>query len=179
MTPDDILAFLHQSPPQKLSDLPRGQGLYALYDHEHQPRYIGSTAMGLRKRIHGYHAGGDDNSHKFSTVYNAGRMFHARKDPRTDATDGPIAKKLRRLFARAKCRAVGLEFLDLTKAELFDLETRVYSLAPPETIAWNHKKVLATIDPGQALDDFLDEIHWSERERAAIERQAARWRGEQ
>jgi hypothetical protein len=175
MTPQDILDHLHGAPAQRLSDLPEGQGLYALYDHSGQPRYIGSTTMGLRRRIHDYHAGGDGNSHKFSTVYNAGRMFHARKDPFTDAEDGKIAKKLRRLFARSQCSAVGLELPGISKQELFDLETKVYRLAPPETISWNHARSLPTIDPGRSLDQFIDNLAWPTPWLDAIDRQAARW----
>ena len=70
----------------------------ALYDHEGHARYIGITAKCLTDRILKRHVGGDNNSHKFSTVYNAGRMFHARKAAASCPRDGKIAKELRRLF---------------------------------------------------------------------------------
>lgn len=174
-TPERILSYLHETPPLPLADLPPGQGIYALYDHTGAPRYIGITTMGLWRRIHDYHAGGDGNSHKFSTVYNAGRMFHTRKDSRTDAVDGRISKELRRLFARAHCRAVGFEIPGKSKRELLDIESHVRRIAPPETTLWNDARALPASEPEALVDALLDQLGWSTDKLAAIDRQACRW----
>jgi len=148
-----------------------------LYDHTGAPQYIGITQMGLRKRIHDYHAGGDGNSHKFSTVYNAGRLFHNKKDPRTDPKDGKTSKELRRLFARAHCKAVGIELPGMDKSDLYSTEHQVREIAPPHVTGWNDARVLPTQTPNDLIDEFLTTLDWSQDRIDAIERQAQRWHG--
>jgi hypothetical protein len=172
---DDILDVLMTRTPQRLDELPIEQGLYALYDHEGVARYIGVTEMGLRRRIWNYHSSGDNNSHKYSTIYNAGRLFHTRKDPRTDPVDGAIAKELRRLFARERCRAVGYPLPDVSRAELYGLEAQLRRMAPKEALSWNDARALDAFEPKDALDAFLSELDWPAFKIAAIERQAQRW----
>jgi hypothetical protein len=179
MPPEAVLARLMETRPQPLNALPQHQGIYALYDHQGKARYIGVTEMGLKKRIAQYHVGGDDNSHKFSTVYNAGRMFHSRNDIHTDNRDGRVAKRLRRLFARSRCHAVAVPLLGLHKIDLFALEAEVRRIAPAAALAWNDLRALNAYEPVEALDAFLNEIAWSTERLQAVERQAARWRQKQ
>lgn len=175
MSPETVLERLLKSPTVRLSELPADQGVYALYDHEGVARYIGVTEMGLKKRIHNYHVGGDGNSHKFSTVYNAGRMFHTRDDTFTNAGDGRTAKELRRMFARRYCRAVGVSLPQHSKAELFALEAQIRRIAPQHALTWNDARSLDACEPAQLLNEFLNEIGWPSAKLAAIERQAERW----
>ena len=143
MTSEAILARLLDTPPLHLSALPSQPGIYALYDHAGQVRYIGVTEKGLKKRIAQYHVSGDDNSHKYSSIYNAGRMFHTKGgDLHSDSSDGRIAKELRRLFARACCRAVGIPLLGLDKVGLFAIETEVKRIAPATATSWNDLRAL-------------------------------------
>lgn len=177
MTPERVLTLLLETRPTfALSDLVNERGIYALYDHEGSPRYIGVTEMGLRKRVCQYHVGGDDNSHKFSTIYNAGRLFHTRGDSYSDPSDGRIAKKLRRLFARSRCRAVGVPLLKLNRAELYALEREVRRIAPPSARSWNDIRVLDAYEPAKALDVLLEELCWPRSAIDALDRQAKRWK---
>ena len=173
--PTSILSRLLESTPLRLEAIPQGQGIYALYDHESRARYIGVTAKCLNDRIFKRHVGGDDNSHKYSTIYNAGRMFHSRKVTASCPNDGPIAKELRRLFVREHCRAVAIAIPDLPKDELFDLEAQVLSAAPEEARSWNEARALNAFEPTEALNAFLAEIAWPHEKREAIDRQARRW----
>jgi hypothetical protein len=176
MSPASFLALLLETEPVLLTQLPQTQGIYALFDHAGVPRYIGVTAMGLRKRVAQYHVGGDNNSHKFSTVYNAGRMFHTRNDLHTDANDGCIAKELRRLFARAQCRAVGIPLAGLSRTDLFALEAEVRRIAPAVALSWNDVRALDAYEPAEHLDEFLTVLRWPIAKLNAVERQAERWR---
>lgn len=175
-SPATILRRLHDELPLQLADIPEGQGLYALFDHVGMPRYIGMTANDLRYRINGNHPAGDGNSHKFSCRYNAGRLFHSRKDPRTDPIDGKLAKTLRAAFARRFCRANVVIISGLTRAQLRDLESLVKSLAPAETILWNDIKAITPSEPAPLVDKLLDELQWDCKSRDALERQAQRWK---
>lgn len=176
MNPKTVLERLLGNPAVQLDDLPVQQGVYALYDHEGSARYIGVTEMGLRKRIHRYHVGGDGNSHKFSTIFNAGRMFHTRDDAFTHPGDGRTAKELRRLFSRKCCRAVGLALPQLPKAELYALEADVRRIAPDSALSWNDVRALDAYEPSEFLDEFLKEIHWPDAKLEAVARQAERWK---
>ena len=175
MSPETILERLMESPKDRLTALPTDQGVYALYDHEGAARYIGVTEMGLKKRIHNYHVGGDGNSHKFSTIYNAGRMFHTRDDPYTNARDGRVAKELRRMFSRRYCSAVGIPLPELSKMELYALETKVLRIAPKQALSWNDARALDACEPIELLNDFLKEISWPSAKLEAIARQTGRW----
>lgn len=175
MRPETLLEQLLGSPTVRLNALPTDQGIYALYDHEGVARYIGVTEMGLRRRIHDYHVGGDGNSHKFSTIYNAGRMFHTRGDLFTHAGDGRAAKELRRMFSRRYCGAVGIPLPQCSKTELYALETQVRRLAPKHALSWNDARALDSYEPTELLNDFLKEIGWPSAKSEAIARQAGRW----
>jgi hypothetical protein len=173
--PKTILHHLLDTVPARLETMPKGRGIYALYDHGGRARYIGITAKCLNDRIFKRHVGGDENSHKFSSIYNAGRMFHARKHPVTCSKDGPVAKKLRRLFVREHCRAVAIPLPRLSKNELLAVESAVLNFAPIEAKSWNETRVLNAYEPTEVLDAFLTTLGWSREKLDAIERQARRW----
>lgn len=175
MQPAAILSRLLDAAPMQLSAAPRGPGIYALYDHAGDARYVGITAKCLRDRIFNRHVGGDDNSHKFSSAYNAGRMFHSRRHSGTCAKDGPVAKKLRRLFVREHCRAVTISLQNVPRDELFALEAEVIALAPAGALSWNNLRRLRAHEPEEALDAFIDKLGWSPQNIAALERQRVRW----
>ena len=173
--PQAILDHLLGAEPLRVGELrSTSAGLYALYDHELRPAYIGATED-FRDRIFGRHSRGDDNSHKFSTVYNAGRMFHAGKPPRTCPKDGKIAKRLRTLFARRFCGVVTYELPGLSIEQLFPIETAVKEIAPPEAKRWNDRKALEAFEPYELVDQLLQDLNWDQTRLAAIERQAERW----
>lgn len=172
--PANILQRLLNTPPVRLNKVPKGPGIYALYDHMGIARYIGISAC-LNDRVLRRHVGGDGNSHKFSSIYNAGRMFHERKHPATCPSDGPVAKKLRRLFVREHCRTVAVPLPDLSAGERGMIEAAVLSLAPPEAKSWNYARALDAYEPTEALNDFLATLGWSQDKLNAIERQAQRW----
>jgi hypothetical protein len=174
--PFACLDRLMNATPASLADIPAGPGIYALYDHAGRPRYIGITAKCLNNRIYKRHAAGDGNSHKFSTVYNAGRMFHTRYHPSTCSADGPIAKELRRLFVREHCAAVAIPLLPFGMDRLLLLEAQVCGLASEEMTRWNNARVLEAEEPVELVDDFLTTLGWSDGKLAAIERQATRWK---
>lgn len=78
-----ILEML-QAEPVDLKDLPEEFGIYALWDHDKQIRYIGSTPKateGFRTRVCNKHStGSEGRSHKFSQAYCTGRMWrHCKK----------------------------------------------------------------------------------------------------
>lgn len=155
MQPAAILSRLLDATPMHLSAVPRGPGIYALYDHAGEARYVGITTKGLRDRIFNRHVGGDNNSHKLSSAYNAGRMFHSRRHPGSCAKDGPVAKELRRLFARVHCPAVPIPLPALQREDLFALEAEVIALAPASALSWNNARQLRAYEPEEAVDAFI------------------------
>jgi hypothetical protein len=168
--------------PIPLHALTGGGGLYALYDERGVVRYIGETGMPFLRRIHQYHCGGDDNSHKFSTVFNAGRLWHMSsvdvnpiKRTHYVRSDGQIAKELRRLFARAHCLAATVSLPTLTKLDRIALEKELLAIALPQNRLWNDKRMLTVYEPEIVLDAFLETLSWPAPKIAAIERQKARW----
>ena len=170
-----ILKHLLDSDPARLDELPTGRGIYAPYDHARKPRYIGITGN-LIDRIFKRHVGGDGNSHKFSTIFNAGRMFHNRKIEGSNKIDGSIAKGLRRVFAREYCSAVAIPLPQLVDNQLRELEAEVIGLAPHEAILWNGSRVLEAIEPESRVNELLAKLSWPAEHLQAIERQAAVWR---
>jgi hypothetical protein len=171
---EHVLRRLMTHEPMKLSEVTsREAGVYALYDHEHRPAYIG-LSTNLRRRIWNNHAAADGNSHKFSTAYNAGRMFHCRKNPSSCPTDGPVAKKLRTLFAREFCRAVIYPLPGFSKRDLDPVEAALRSMAPAQATRWNDIKALDAREPAELVDQLLTALNWNAVQRDAIQRQAAR-----
>jgi hypothetical protein len=172
--------LLNQSMP--IASLSGGGGIYALEDERGIVRYIGETGSPFHQRIYGRHCGGDDNSHKFSTVFNAGRLWQMSsvdanpiKRAICDPADGRISKELRRLFARSCCRAriVDLPFLQTSARKA--LETEILAIAPAQNTLWNDSRALAAYEPEDALDEFLIARAWPATRLASIQRQKARW----
>jgi hypothetical protein len=184
-TPDpaEALALLLGTQPVPLSALSGGGGLYSLTDELRVVRYIGETGMPFHRRIHNYHCAGDDNSHKFSTIFNAGRLWQlssvdvsVAKRAVSDHADGKIAKELRCLFARSHCMARVIDLPHLTTAERKALEGAVLAMTPPENKLWNDSRVLEPYEPS-GLDDFLTQIRWPSHRIEAVARQGRRWNG--
>jgi len=171
----DIANAISPDSTVPLSELPNEQGLYALADHTNTIRYIGITTMTIRRRVEQYHVAGDGNSHKFSTVYNAGRLWHDRKSPISNRHDGAIAKRARREITRNNCRAIGFALPGLSKSELEQIEREV--IARVENLDWNGKRNLPTIDLGYQVSAMLR--NWSQKDLLALERQNERWLAQQ
>lgn len=172
MQAEEICRFMRSSTGLALDQLPDKQGLYGLLDHTGRLRYIGMTTMPLRRRIAQYHVAGDGNSHKYSCAYNAGLLWHDRKHPLTNEKDGRIAKRARREFVRATCRAVTLPLPGLTAEDLQKLERKVINQLASH-LDWNDSKTIPVID----VDDLAKEMtsSWSDEDKQAMERQRARW----
>lgn len=179
VNPVEVLSHLLEADPRRLEQLPDIAGLYALRDHLGVVRYIGMTEMGIRRRVLRYHVAGDGNSHKFSTAYNAGRLYHERRDPASQVADGRISKTLRRILAREHCTATAFALPGATKDVLLALEARIIALAPAEALTWNHSRSLPASEPVELVDKLLDHLGWDESQRAAITRQAVRWQTRQ
>ncbi|MDK3075898.1 hypothetical protein QO034_22860 [Sedimentitalea sp. JM2-8] len=180
MTPHEALATLHALPLQRLVGIPTEKGIYALADHEHRFRYIGSTeGRDFRDRIQNRHVtGSESNSHKFSWAYNVGRMFRGPKsrDPEIMA-DRQAAKDLRTAFIRKHCRAVWMP-LTGTRPEIEALEHAMVAIAPPETVQWNRERfhVAPPAEPAALVDGLIAELGLQLSTRARLERQARRHR---
>jgi hypothetical protein len=179
--PNEALLVLLEGFPTPLGNLSGGGGLYSLTDEHGIVRYIGETGMPFYRRIHNYHCAGDDNSHKYSTIFNAGRLWQMSnvdasmvKRAVNDDADGKIAKELRCLFARLNCKARVIDLPHLTAPERKALEAAVLAITPPENKLWNDKRMLAAYEP-DGLDDFLNALSWPMSRTTAVERQQARW----
>lgn len=154
-----------------LNDLPQEQGLYALADHHGNIRYVGITTMSIHRRVYQYHVAGDGNSHKYSSAYNNGLLWHDRKNPLSDTKDGAVAKRVRRDFARKHCKAIGFPLPYLSKAELEQIEREVIALVAG--LEWNGKKAIEPVDPGALLEKELSQL--SHQDFSALMRQRTRW----
>ena len=175
MTPHDALKALISASPIRPIDAPAGvAGLYLLHDHQEVPRYIGKTTD-LRRRILSNHCAGDLNSHKWVAAFNAGRLWHDRKNPLSHAADGKLAKQLRAELARTFCRARILCLPNISAAELGSLETAVRAIAPDPMNDWNDQKAIPAAEPVELVDRLLDALGWDNTRRAALERQSLRW----
>lgn len=175
----EALEKLHALPLQPLRGIPRLKGIYALADHEHIFRYVGSTGdKDFRDRIQNRHvAGSEANSHKFSWAYNTGRMYRGpRTEDREIEADRKAAKDLRRAFIRKHCRAVWLP-LDLDRGQIETLEREMIRLAPAENAQWNRERF--QIDPPGAPDALVDaliaELGLRNETLARLDRQAERY----
>lgn len=178
-TPAQILQQLKQAEPRPTSEAPRDcRGIYGLFDHLGQFRYIGSTSAEnetFYKRIHQRHrTGSETSSHYFSRMYNTGRMWRLRNDPATKA-DGDIAKSLRNAFITRHCRAVWVPLPD--HADIARLEGEVIALAPAEMIAWNRRGMEAYDEPTSLVDVLIESLTLSPFERTALGRQRDRCLG--
>lgn len=179
VTPDSILQQILDATPEATFMAPKdSRGIYGLVDHLGALRYIGSTSAASEtfyKRIHQRHrTGSETTSHYFSRMYNTGRMWRLRNDPATKA-DGDIAKKLRNAFIAEHCRAVWVPLSD--DLDIAGLEAAVIDLAPKEAVAWNRRGMDAYQEPVDLVDLVIDRLRFSHSERAALDRQKARFGG--
>lgn len=181
LNPEAILDQLLKNVGVPLGQLVGGGGLYSLSDEKGTVRYIGETGMPFFKRIHNYHCAGDDNSHKFSTVFNAGRLWQMSsvdvspsKRAVNDHADGRTAKELRCAFARSRCLARAVDLPHLSTVERKALESAVLALTPLENRRWNDARVLNPYEP-EGLDDFIAGLGWTPERIEAVVRQGARW----
>lgn len=156
-------------------------GIYALEDETGVVRYVGETIGPFFDRIYNRHVGGDDNSHKYSSVFNAGRLWHLSgrdvspiKRALSDPSDGKWAKNLRRQFARSRCHARIFSLPGASKSELKTLEDGVLALLPAQNRAWNESRQLNAYEP-KGLDDFLMSLSLPSSVLQALDRQGERW----
>ena len=175
MQPEVILNLLRSS-PIRLVDLPKGPGLYGLYDHNGSLRYIGETSMGIRRRVYNYHCAGDGNSHKYSSYYNVGRLYHSRKDPLSDGIAGKLAKGVRAQFARRFCRAVGVALLGRTSLQLKAIEKQIVCIARPTEIEWNGSRQIPTSERTLHFEKLIDSLELPVDQMHALDKQAERWK---
>jgi len=159
-----------------LEALPDAFGLYALADHLGNLHYIGMTAKpkNFRDRIFQRHINGsEERSHKLACNYNVGRMWRDRKHPEHNGADAKQAKALRKEFIRRHCKVAYVE-LDLPQNEIAALEREVISLADPSIKDWNSTRIrVSTFDePIELVDALLNDLGWSESQRAALKRQS-------
>ena len=180
--PAGALDLLLHQPPVPLPALSGGGGLYSLTDERGIVRYIGQTGKPFFDRIHNRHCAGDENSHKFSTVFNAGLLWqpargdrNAAKHAVNDPADGKDAKALRALFARSRCFARVIDLPDLGTVEREELEAEVLRLAPAEHKLWNDSRNLTAYEP-EGVSEFMREIGWPQHRIDAVSRQRARWK---
>lgn len=155
------------------------RGIYGLVDHFGDLRYIGSTTSESEtfyKRIHQRHrTGSETTSHYFSRMYNTGRMWRQRNDPATKA-DGDIAKKLRNAFVAEYCKAVWVPLADAL--DIAHLEQEVIALAPAGVVAWNGRGMEPYEEPESLVDLVIDSLGFGDAEKAALDRQKARFSGD-
>ncbi len=181
-----IFERLTRSEPINLADLPEEFGIYALWDHERQIRYIGSTPKateGFRTRIYSKHAtGSEGRSHKFTQAYCTGRMWRYCKkldNPAAareqSASDADAAKKLRNAFIRRHC---GASYVTIPRsylpepyfANLTSLEFQLQAMAPSSMRAWEGIGFRPLPEPAPLVDRLLAELpHFA----AGAERQQA------
>ena len=184
ISPSAVLDILTSSPPIELRALPSTRGVYALFDHLGEPRYIGVTGRGdkgFRDRIHNRHVtGSEGRSHKFSQAYNVGRMWRCRSaHPIQAVADATISKRLRTEFIRRFCRATvyeinwgGLEAKSYFSA-LTDLESQIQTVAPVMMRDWEGISFAPSIEPASYVDQLLKDLRWTEEQLSALHRQAA------
>ena len=182
-TPDakEIMKQLLTATPQPTAMAPKDcRGIYGLVDHFGELRYIGSTtsqSVTFYKRIHQRHRTGSvTTSHYFSRMYNTGRMWRQRNDPATKA-DGDIAKKLRNEFVAEYCKAVWVSLAD--ELDFARLKQEVIALAPAHVVAWNDRGMDPYDEPESLVDLVIDSLGFGEVEMAALERQKARFLGDE
>ncbi len=164
-----------------LHALPDSAGLYALADHLGDLHYIGMTAppKNFRDRILQRHINGSEkNSHKFACNYNVGRMWRDGDHPEHNSRDAKQAKDLRKEFIKRHCKVAYVE-LNLPKNEIEKLEKAVISLASPLIKDWNgtRLRVSTFAEPTELVDALLDDLGWSESQRAALNRQSILYEG--
>lgn len=186
LDPAAVLKSLLSSQPVKLSDLPYDFGIYALFDHAGEARYIGVTESancGFRNRINSRHVtGSEGRSHKFSHAYNTGRMWRSRTALAAQGpADAKLSKDLRSAFCRRHCSATFVAAPAATKsgpffAALLSLEAQVKALAPSAMRDWENRQFPPEDEPIELVDALLEELRYTPQMREALNRQAAIFR---
>ena len=176
----NVLRALLKQKPTQLPDLPKVGGIYLLYDHTEQAKYIGSTGRenGFYDRIYMRHRAGSEHvSHQFSAYYNVGRMWRNR-DKAKGCLDSKTSKKLRNKFIEIYCSAAYLE-VDLPKLELNTLEFEVIRIAPLKVKSWNGNRceVRMLEEPIELVDKVIAELKFSKLQIESINRQSGRQSG--
>lgn len=176
----DAVEKLHAMPLQEIRTAPKLPGIYALADHEHRFRYIGSTeGKDFDNRVKNRHVtGSEENSHKFSWAYNCGRMYRGPEtnDPQIER-DRKAAKNLRTAFIRRYCRAV-FWHIDAPAVDLLRLEKDMIWAAPLETVLWNRERIKTDPypEPTLALNAFLADFPLQPDVSKSIARQHERYK---
>ena len=171
MDPRSIFSQLSDSTPEPLDVLDNDFGMYALWDHIGQIRYIGCTPKateGFRVRVTNKHVtGSEGRSHKFSQAYCAGRMWRYCKKLHPEAalkhqldSDAKLAKKLRTAFIRTHCKVT---FLRVPQSEapenyfgyLTQLESQVQQMAPASMRTWEGIRFQSVEEPRELVDRLL------------------------
>lgn len=177
LTAPEILNELMLAKPRQTSEAPKdARGIYGLFDHLGEFRYIGSTSstnQTFYERIHHRHrTGSETHSHYFARMYNTGRMWRLRNDLETKV-DGDVAKRLRNAFIAHHCRAVWIPLPD--HAPIADLEAEVIAMAPAAMTAWNNRGMEAYDEPEALVDAMIDRLGLSPFERTALNSQRDRF----
>ncbi|KHA53114.1 3'-5' exonuclease [Sulfitobacter geojensis] len=178
-TAPEILQELILAKPRQTCEAPKdARGIYGLFDHLGEFRYIGSTSsisQTFYERIHRRHrAGSETHSHYFARMYNTGRMWVDRNDPDT-ASEMKIVRRMRQAFIAQHCRAVWVPLPD--HAPIADLEAQVIAMAPAEMTAWNNRGMDAYDEPEGLVDALIERLSLSPYEREALYRQRDRFYG--
>lgn len=171
----DALDSLLSQPLRRLDDMPDAIGLYGLGDHEGRLHYFGMTdSESFSDRIwHRHIAGSEDRSHKLACNYSVGRLWHDRKNPKSNERDGAVSRRVRQAFIRKHCGFVCLP-LTMNQADLRRLERDVINLAWPHIADWNktRKRVAIFDEPRDLVDIIIRDLRLSSQEIAALDRQA-------
>lgn len=182
LDPHSVLHALSSREPVALEQLTNERGVYALFDHTGQIRYLGVTAAiksGFRDRIYHRHiTGSKGRSHKFSHAHNIGRMWRSRAGSSSqECLDAKLTKKLRNVFCRRYCKVtyytvpvLGVE-LDYF-SEITMLESSILSIAPQSMKRWKGLDFTVEDEPKEMVNAPIDELGYSSDLRRALERQA-------
>ena len=173
MNSKEIFEALTMSEPQSLMGLPDSFGIYALWDHERNIRYIGCTPKateGFRIRVgHKHITGSGGRSHKFSQAYCTGRMWRYCKklSPAStlaaqDSNNAKLAKKLRTLFIRKHCRITYIEIPPNNLesdyfSRLTSLESQLQNMAPSSMRSWEGVSFKPESEPVELVDILLSD----------------------
>ena len=172
MESKNIFEKLTSSKSKSLIGLPNAFGIYALWDHENEIRYIGCTPKGTEGfsiRVGNKHVtGSEGRSHKFSQAYCTGRMWRYCKklDPESasrdqNSGDAKLAKKLRTLFIRKHCGITFVEIPNNDKTDYFSyltsLESQVQNMAPASMRAWEGVGFKPYAEPTLLVDQLINE----------------------
>jgi DNA polymerase III subunit epsilon len=174
----NVLAQILDQVPTQLPKLPKAGGIYMLYDHTSEPKYIGMTGpeKGFYDRIYRRHRTGSEHvSHQYSAYYNVGRMWRNRNDAKK-CVDSKTSKMLRNKFIELNCSATFVE-IDLPTSALEVLETEIIRIAPPGVKPWNGRRnaVCLLDEPTVLVDEVIAKLNMSTSQIEAINRQREKY----